>query len=403
MRFWSLVWLVSTCQAQVFTERGFVEMRGFFYPQTAPGDSGHAVAEWVLDYEATWRPIPSFRLRAEAEMQTDTHREAERRLHLSWLDRELQRPAFAVRGLSVSYSKGRLTLEGGKQLIRWGKADILNPTDHFAARDFLNVVRTEFLGTTAAHLTYGDQSNSLELVAAPVFIPSRMPLLNQRWGGVPPNISIVNQPTRYPGGTQLGGRWNHIGKAAEFSLSYFQGFHTLPLIEGQLLPQPVPAVAVQRFYPRLRSYGADLAVPLRAVGFKAEAAYYDSRTNAADRYLLWVAQLERQSGEWSFVGGYSGQVVTRATPIPSFDPDRGLTRAFLGRAGYTIDTNRSFSLQAAIRQNGHGVWVKAEYSEAFQQHWRLTAGIAVIRGSGDDFFSPYRRNSYASLALRYSF
>jgi hypothetical protein len=49
------------------------------------------------------------------------------------------------------------------------------------------------------------------------------------------------------------------------------------------------------------------------------------------------------------------------------------------------------------------VWAKAEYTEAFRQHWRLTAGIAVIRGSTGDFFGPYRRNSYASLALRYSF
>ena len=404
MKLWGLLLLlVSACQAQVFTQRGFVEMRGFFFPQTAPNDSGRAVGEAVLDYEASWKVTPSFRLTGEVEAQTDTHQQTERTLHLSWTDRDLRRTMFALRRLSASYAKGLFLVEAGKQVIRWGKADTLNPTDHFAPRDFLNVVRSEFLGVTAVRLTYGNQSNSLEAVAAPIFTPSRMPLLNQRWGGLPVDVAIVNQPTVYPGGTQLGGRWNHIGSSAEFSLSYFQGFNTLPLINGSLQLSPLPSLAVQRFYPRIRSYGADMAVPLPAVTFKAEAAYYDARTNAADRYLLWVAQLERQSGEWSFVGGYSGQVVTRATPTPSFDPDRGLTRAFLGRAGYTIDANRSFSMQAAIRQNGRGVWAKTEYTEAFRQHWRLTAGIAVIHGSTGDFFYPYRHNSYASLALRYSF
>ena len=39
----------------------------------------------------------------------------------------------------------RSTIEVGRQLVRWGKADILNPTDRFAPRDFLNVVHNEYL------------------------------------------------------------------------------------------------------------------------------------------------------------------------------------------------------------------------------------------------------------------
>ena len=59
-----------------------------------------------------------------------------------------------------------------------------------------------------------------------------------------------------------------------------------------------------------------------------------------------------------------------------FAPDRGLTKTFLGRAGYTIDTNRSVALQTVVRQNGAGMYVKPEYTQAFGQHWRVTAGFA---------------------------
>jgi hypothetical protein len=47
--------------------------------------------------------------------------------------------------------------------------------------------------------------------------------------------------------------------------------------------------------------------------------------------------------------------------------------------------------------------VKVEYSQAFGQHWRATAGIAVVRGDMNDFLGQYRRNSHGILRVRYSF
>ena len=60
----------------------------------------------------------------------------------------LLRPALSLRRLSATSSRGPLTVDAGKQFIRWGKTDIVNPTDRFAPRDFLNVVDTEFLAVT---------------------------------------------------------------------------------------------------------------------------------------------------------------------------------------------------------------------------------------------------------------
>ena len=62
-----------------------------------------------------------------------------------WQDRTVRRPAFAAAAAQRHLSPRPLTLELGKQFIRWGKADILNPTDRFAPRDFLNVPTTDFL------------------------------------------------------------------------------------------------------------------------------------------------------------------------------------------------------------------------------------------------------------------
>ncbi len=395
---------------QAFAQRGFFETRLVAYPQTAPGDRGRGVAEALLRYEGTWKPLPGWRFASNLDARTDTHRQVERAWDLSWQDREIRRPAFAVRRLSATYHRGPLTFEAGRQFIRWGKADILNPTDRFAPRDYLEVVDNDFLGVTAARVTLEKGRETLELVWQPLFTPSRLPLLNQRWA-VLPEVSIRDAGAHYPGRSQFGARWSRTGAGYEYSFSLFDGFNHLPLFElrAELGPLQLPATRLSppfglaRLYPRLRMYGGDAAVPLKWLSVKAEAAWFTSATPQADEYVLYVVQLERQAGEWFLVGGYAGEVVTAARRGFEFAPDRGLARSLLGRAGYTLGPSRSLALEAAVRENGKGVWARFEYSQTLGSHWRATASFSLIRGAADDFLGQYRRNSHVSLALRYSY
>ena len=123
-----------------------------------------------------------------------------------------------------------------------------------------------------------------------------------------------------------------------------------------------------------------------------------------DEFTLYVIQMERTKGEWVFVGGYAGEVVQRDSQNPLlFSPDRGLAKAFLGRAGYNWDANTTIAVDAAVRQNGEGSLAHFEYSRAIGQHWRATAGVSWLRGSPSDFLGQYHRNSSANVAVRYSF
>ena len=398
--FWVLGLSAGTF-AQSFTERGFLEADFVGYPQTVPNDSGQAIGEALFRYEAFYKLNSDWQFAGGIDARADTHEQVDRVWELSWDDRERRRPSFEVRQLNATYAKKKLTVVLGKQFIRWGKADILNPTDRFAPRDYLAVVDNDFLGITAARATYGGQSNTIDVVWAPLFTPSRVPLLDQRWSNLPAGIAVTELTPSFPGGSQFGARWNHIGAVAEYSLSFYDGRNNLPLFNFQE-PQPL-TVDVELYYPQMRMYGGDAAIPLKGVTVKAEAAYFTSSTKTEDEYALYVVQVERQAGEWFFIGGYAGQVVTEHRSLFDFAPDRGLTSAFLARAGYTIDTNRSVALEMAVRQNGQGEWAKLEYSQAFGAHWRATAAFTLIRGDESDFLGQYRHNSHAMLALRYSF
>ena len=399
--------------AQNFEQRGFVENQTLVYPQTGSNDSGRVVSGALVRWEGSYRFTPWLRLNGAVDARTDTHRQAERVASVTLDDRTTERPAFAVRRLGATLHWGKYTAEIGRQLIRWGKTDILNPTDRFAPRDFLSsVVDSDFLGVWAVRGTYESGGNTVDLIWQPRFTPSRMPLFDQRWAGLPPAaalITIEDDGARYPGRSQYGARWNHVARSFEYSLSFFDGFHHLPSFNPRLVAiplQPVsrPTVGLERFYPQLRLYGADTVIPLRWLTVKAEAAYFTfPRQSDADQYVLYVVQVERQVKEWSLVGGYAGEARARTgTPNPlRFAPDRGFAKSFVGRAALAIDANRSLAVETAVRAAGW--FTRFEYSQLLGQHWRATGGVAWMRGDMADFLGQYRRNSYASLAIRYSF
>ena len=405
-------WVLATiafarpASAQELTIRGFGDVQSAVYPQITPQDDDRIAVDGRFRVEPAYRPASWLVLSGSLEARADNLELADRRWRLDARDRGQRRPALGLRQAGATIRKGTIAVDLGKQFIRWGRADILNPTDRFAPRDFLEVTDDEFLAVTGARVQYERGSHVFDVAWVPLFTPSRIPLPEGRWAAaIPQTLSaggFVDAGPVFPRRGQYGARWNVRGSGYELSVSYFDGFNHLP----QFTTQPVPGqplVAVQRTYAPIRMGGADAAVPFRWFTVKGEVAWLLSSTTTADDVVLYVVQLERQAGELSLVGGYAGEVVTEKRSMFTFAPDRGLTRAFLGRAGYTLGPTRDLAFEAAVRQNLDGVWVKAQYSEALDAHVRWTIAGTIIGGDERDFIGQYRRNSHLLATLRYSF
>lgn len=389
--------------AQSFEQRGFIENRTLIYPQEAANDPAEIVSQGQVRWDVAYRSAPWLKWNASLDALADTHRQTNRDARINLDDRAIRRPALSLRQWSASLSQGKLTAVIGRQIIRWGKTDILTPTDRFAPRDYLgNVVDSDFLPVIATRVTAASAGDSLDLIWQPWFTPSRTPLLDQRWTVLPTNnFQLIDGGARYPGRSQFGARWNHLGGGREYSLSYFDGFNHLPLFTVRP-DTSTPALVFERIYPTMRMVGGDAAIQFPWLTIKGEAGYFMTRTTGAQDYVLYVIQLERQVKEWSFVGGYAGEVVRgEVNNTPRFTPDRGFAKSFVARAALTIDANRSLAMETAVRAGGS--FTRFEYVQAFGSHWRVTPGVAWIRGDASDFLGQYRRNSYLSLALRYSF
>jgi hypothetical protein len=386
------------------------------FPQDAPNDSRNLVGDRLLREEVFGSPTDWLQLAAGADLRANTHEQVDHDWQVDISDRTLRRPLISVRRLAATIHRGPLVVDVGKQFIRWGKTDIVTPTDRFAPRDFLNVIDNEFLAVGGIRGVGQFASHTVDVVWVPAFTPSRIPLPTRRWTVLPAGAPVPEAVERtLPAGSQSGARWGYTGSGYEYSVSFFDGFNHVPDIKPDrkvgstsgLTAAPVgpsfSSGAIALWFPPIRVYGADAAVPTRWFTIKGEAAYLTTSSSLADEYVLYVLQIERQQGEWLAVGGYAGEAVTTRRAPGTFAPDRGMTKSFIGRASYTIDPNRSMAFEAAVRENLDGVYARAEYSQAHGNNWRATATATVLQGERDDFLGQYRRNSHAVLTVRYSF
>lgn len=411
---------------QDVTHRGFVEARVTLFPQQTSNDQRRVVGDLLAREDVLVRPSSWLRFAGGFEARGNSYDQVEPSWQVRVNDRTSRRPTLAIRRLVTTITRGGLAVDIGKQFVRWGKADIVTPTDRFAPRDYLTVIDNDFLAVRGARVAFATEADTVELVIVPWFTPSRVPLLDQRWTVTPAGTTIADAspPDVWPGSAQTGVRWSHIGRGYEYSAAFFNGFNHLPNVQiagtsfgapsgsgtgspagGSLGPVAAPPtqVTIVRSYPRMRMYGGDVAMPTRWLTLKGEAAYFQTSTPGTDEFVLFVLQAERQTGEWLIIGGYAGSWVTRAGGTGTFAPDRGTTRSFIGRASYTIDSTRSAAIEGVLRETGDGVYVKGELSKSSGAHWRTTVAGALIRGAPDDFLGQFRRNSHLSLTIRYSF
>jgi len=390
--------------ARKVSERGFAEGRGFLFPQEALNDTTQSFGDGLVRQEVFLKPSRSFQLAAGVDLRGSSYDQVEDSWRLDFEDRGTLRPRLAIRRLTASVTTTHVSVDLGKQFVRWGRADILSPTDRFAPRDYLNVIENEFLPVLAARGSIHAGGETLEAVWVPQLTPSRMPLLNQRWTVAPPEAAgfvLEDSGAIFPEKSQQGFRWSHTGRF-EMGLSFFNGFNHLPDL-ATAVDSTRQVIGVTRSYPELRTYGGEASIPTRVVTLKGEAAYFTSPDSTSEEYVLYVIEIERQIGEWLLDGGYAGEIVTTSHPELSFAAERGLARSIIGRASYAIDPRRTVTIEGAVRQDGNGFYARGEFSQAFGQHWRLTLAGVGLGGEDDDFLGQFQRNSHIFAALRLSY
>src|SRR5262245_44604683 len=135
---WGTLWLVGLAvlcghaipaAAQVLSHRGFVEGTAFIFPLEAQNDPTHVVGDLLAREDVSLRPAPWLLLAGGLDLRANTHDQVDDGWELDADDRGQKRPRLSLRRLAATISRGPLTVELGRQFVRWGKTDIVVPTD----------------------------------------------------------------------------------------------------------------------------------------------------------------------------------------------------------------------------------------------------------------------------------
>ena len=307
----------------------------------------------------------------------------------------------------------------GRQIVAWGRADGINPTDNLTPHDYTVMLPFEDdqrFGTTALKLDwYLTAEHTLTFFTTPFFEPSKFPL--------PPGMSLrETRPARSLANSEAAVKFNKTGGGLDWSLSYFHGYSLLP----EMHPLPSSPMLELR-YPEIDVIGADLARNFGRYGTRAEIAYIQTEDRhgqdpvAINPYLYAVLGMDRTFldnlnvnlqlvGRW--VRHYTDPNAIVDPALRAAATANAINFGLQKRANYGMTTRISnkwlndtleAELLAFVNFEHTNSYLRPLLTYAFTDHAKATLGAEFYRGPDNSPFGQLKRNQGMFADWRLSF
>ncbi|MBI3524720.1 MAG: hypothetical protein HY066_09355 [Betaproteobacteria bacterium] len=323
----------------------------------------------------------------------------------------------------VTLHLAQADLRIGKQIVAWGRADGINPTDNLTPRDYTVLLPFEDdqrFGTTAIKLdTYLSPQHTLTVFISPFFKPAMisLPTAGRTLRETTPARTLAN--------SELGLKLDKIGEGLDGSISYFHGFSLLPDLR-LLGSNPVEPI-LESHYDRINVLGADFARNFGRFAVRGEAAYVDTRDTAGDDpgiknpYLFWIIGIDRTFFEEMNVNVQFFQRRVRRYHAPEGIADLqaravALLNALIDGQRDRISNGISFRVSnkwfnntleaevfAVLNLTRRDRFIRPLLTYAFTDHWKGTVGAEVYGGAADTQFGSLKPRRGVFAELRYGF
>jgi len=414
----------------------------------APAAGGEGARDWFarhgkgkLEYKLFWhtgsRPQDSRKHRSEARLtlELDIPLGDDLRLFVApdirWstndlsagafdeLNRdEVRRPIFHFQEAYLEWSPGPWEVRVGEQIVAWGTADGLNPTDNLNPRDYLDLIDNEKIPVLALSTTYHfSEVTSLQFVIIPFFTPSRFDGQDSRWSLFPAAPPTLDFDRNLPGDTLSNMQWAARLKTSwqgwDFSVSYFDGYDDIG--RPTLVTSPLGVPTGVRFdYDKVRILGLDFATTWGDLGIHGELAHTwtDGRHN--DNFLQYILGIDytfadiRPGQNLRLILEYAGQHVTSKgrdlDGVPPTRLGRELDGSLLGRAVYELNERAAVELKACVNLRGKSnCYFQPSFRYDINDDLRMIVGADIFTGSDNTFFGQFDNNDRFFFILEYYF
>jgi hypothetical protein len=325
------------------------------------------------------------------------------------------RDAAEVREAYVEDRLGDVDIRVGRQVIAWGRADGINPTDRLSPKDRRTLVPDDDdrrLGADAARATWYTGPVAITALWLPAFRADRV--------GLPAGMSGAVEERSDWSSDSWATRLERVGGAVDFSISYARIRDVGP--DLVLHDDGGPPWLELAHHP-VRMIGADIAGNVGRYGLRAEAAYLHTiDADGTDPFA--------KNREFSLVGGgdrtFGGTVNVNVQYLFKYVFDHDASTVGSGTVAWH---QRVLSGQAARVQHGatarvgakwfhdtfeadlsgaayfgpRGTVVRPKLTYAVTDQVRVTAGAEIYRGDDAALFGLMRANSAGFVEFRYVF
>jgi hypothetical protein len=405
----------GTASAQELRVTGYAEADQIVYADTR-GTAGHnGRNELLAQVEGSARFGRLFSLFGSVELRADFADHNRDRVRAEEMYADVVYKAFDLRV--------------GRQILAWGKTDLVNPTDHLSPRDFTDPLESddERLGVWGIRprLQLGDLL--WEGVIVPAFTASLLPFDSPRWSPpfpprtpspVDPTQSIAlsyevtsGEPATTFANTQYATKVSGSVRGWDLSASYFDGWEDVPHVRRELTitGAGTGTVRVTPEYLRKRAVGGDVATVAGAFTVRGEAAYIELEPGSGPDHFQYVLGVERTLGDMLARGGTFVLVQWIHTVLPGDFVAAPLDFNYVFQKSTTLRVQRNLSATAQVAVEGLYDWARRGYylqpsaSHRFGDHVRIEGFVDLLGGDPAGFFGIYEQNKRVQFRARYSF
>lgn len=310
----------------------------------------------------------------------------------------------------------------GRQIIAWGRADQINPTDNLTPRDFTRYSPEDGdlrLGVTAVQANYFLEGLTLTGVWLPYFKPNVLPF--------PPETSALaySQHAQEHSKRQWAIKIEQSSQAVDWSLSYFNGYDLNPDVGIDNVTHA--GVTLGLNHHRIRVLGGDVATTAGRYGLRAEAAYtFTDDSSGTDPqiknpffYMVLGADrtfLENLNVNLQFflrlVSHYHNPAeisdpLVRAMTIQEAVLNNQLDATQQGMSlrisKQWFNENLSSEVACIATFPRRSYLIRPKLTYAVTDRWKGTLGADVFRGGKDTYYGSLRDNSTAYVEIQHEF
>ena len=309
----------------------------------------------------------------------------------------------------------------GKQIIAWGRADGLNPTDNLTPKDFTVLSAKDEeerrTGTTGILTKYHYESYTLSVAWLPLFNPNTIPIA--RVAGIQVSEDKSNAGAWNDQGVAI--RFEQTREAFDWSLSYYNGLDINPA------GIPLSSSVVKLVHTRIRVLGADFAMPAGPYGLRGEIAYVQTANPSGENpfikkpYVWMVLGGDRNLTEdlnlnlqiyQRFILNYRDpfaieESATQQLSVLDAVINQQLDQSQVGLNGRIKASWFNKTLEAELmgvwNANRGDLFLRPSLTYAFTDVWKGMMGYDFFNGQRDSYFGRLEPASAFYLELRATF